>query len=98
MSIASSSSSTKISLSFVELISDSLALDDDEDEDGDIDMDMFSAIATEEDVLEQGLTEEDLGEGTIDDYEVVTDSEDELVDRGVDVWKGLIALRSTNLY
>ena len=48
-------------------------------------------------MLEHGLTDDDLGEDKLDD-DVVTDREDELVDRGVAVWKALQLRLSTNLY
>ena len=65
--------------------------------DGDNDNDIFSVVATEDDVLEQGLTEDDLGEDKLEE-DVVTDSEEEFVDRGVDVLKALLLRLSTNLY
>jgi hypothetical protein len=42
---------------------------------------MFSVVATEEDVLEHGLTDDNLGDDKLD-VDVVTDNEDELVDKG----------------
>ena len=58
---------------------------------------MFSVVATEDEVLEHGLTDDDLGEDKLDDV-VVTDREEELVDRGVAVLKALQFRLSTNLY
>ena len=65
-----------ISLSFAENNSDSFVLE------GEIDIDIFSVVATEEDVLEHGLTDEDLGDDKLD-VDVVTDNDEELVDKGV---------------
>ena len=65
-----------ISLSFAENNSDSFVLE------GEIDMDIFSVLATEEEVLEHGLTDDDLGDDKLD-VDVVTDNDDELVDKGV---------------
>ena len=48
-------------------------------------------------MLEQGLTDDDLGEDKLD-VDVVTDNEDELVDNGVLALYALVALRRTNLY
>ena len=58
---------------------------------------MFSVVATEDDVLEHGLTDDDLGEDILED-EVVTDKDEEFVDRGVHVLKALLLRLSTNLY
>ena len=91
VSIASSSTSSITSLSFAEYTSDSFVLD------GESDIDIFSVVATEDEVLEQGLTDDDLGDDKLE-VDVVTDNEDELVDKGVFVWKALDVLRSTNLY
>ena len=49
-----------MSLSLAEYVSDSFALD------GESDIDIFSAVTTDEDVLEQGLTDEDLGDDKLD--------------------------------
>ena len=91
MSIASSSTSSIMSLSFAEYTSDSFVLH------GESDIDMFSVVATDDEVLEHGLTDEDLGEDKLD-VAVVTDNEDELVDKGVLVLKAADVLRNTNLY
>ena len=80
-----------MSLSLAEYVSDSFALD------GESDIDIFSAVTTDEDVLEQGLTDEDLGDDKLD-VDVVTDNDDEFVDNGVFAVNALEALRSTNLY
>ena len=89
--MASSSSSTIISLSFAEYTSDSFALD------GDNDIELFSVIATDDEVLEHGLTDEDLGEDKLEE-DVVTDREDEFVESGVAVWKAWVVRLNTNLY
>ena len=61
------------------------------------DNDIFSVVAPADDVLEQGLTEDDLGDDKLED-DVVTDREEEFVDRGVDVLKALLLRLSENLY
>ena len=76
-----------ISLSLAELTSDSFVLD------GDSDIDIFSVV----EVLEQGLTDDDLGDVKLE-VDVVTDNEDEFVDNGVLVLYAVVALRRTNLY
>ena len=65
-----------ISLSFAENNSDSFVLE------GEIDIDIFSVVATEDEELEHGLTDDDLGDDKLD-VDVVTDNDDELVDKGV---------------
>ena len=76
-----------ISLSLAELTSDSFVLD------GESDIDIFSVV----EVLEQGLTDDDLGEDKLE-VDVVTDNADEFVDNGVLALYALVALRRTNLY